>query len=114
MQNKMIIGSGGESAKVWRETVENLASGATATITCGFRPKHIAVVAHYATSNSYKGLAIWDEGNSTAFLNTNSSTSLNWRTLPGDGGITLTITDTGYSFPNGTTSATTYHTFAIG
>lgn len=104
---------GGGGTPAHTETV-TLASAGTANINCGFQPKHIAVIADYSSTSGFKGLAIWDEENGTAFLNTNSSASLNWRTLPGDGGINLTISDTGFSFPNPRTATTKFHVFAIG
>ena len=90
------------------------ANASSGDIELGFEPKHIAITSDYTTNTSWKGLAIWDVANDTKFINTNSSSAVNWRTLPGDGGILVNVSGTKLSFNNASGSSCKFHVFAIG
>ena len=103
--------SGGSPTHV--ETV-TISGGSSATITCGFVPKKIAVVSDYASATSFVGVALWDEENGNRYVNTNASNSAGWRTFGEAGGISLALTSDGFTVGNARTSSTKYHVFAIG
>ena len=110
-------GSGGGT--LFDSGTETLSNGSTLTVTCGFKPKYVAIKSVFVSTSTAPACSVWVDDNSGYAAGGNASNALVWKSVntsdsTGSAGKITNITDTGFTVTRSLSGSIQIQWFAVG